>query len=151
MSIPRNVIPTYKYLPALTFWPPNPGKWRLNGHLQPICLAVLCSHRWQGFYQFSELFWSRLMHTLECGYTWMCQWDLPWNSGLQDPAAEGRAKCGVQQWFPVLCIKKWDGTRVKEMGENPEAVEDTDTQQRKRIQSELLSAAFSFEFYFFHA
>lgn len=70
MSIPRNVIPTYKNLPALTFWPPNPGKWRINGHLQPLCWAVLCSHRaWQGFQQFSELFWSRLMHTLECCYT----------------------------------------------------------------------------------
>lgn len=46
---------------------------------------------------------------------------------------------------------RWDGTRGKERGKNPEAIEDTDTQHREGIQFELLNADFSFEFYFFHA
>lgn len=46
---------------------------------------------------------------------------------------------------------RWDETRGKERGKNPETIEDTDTQHRKRIQFELLNGAFFFEFYFFHA
>lgn len=40
------------------------------------------------------------------------EWDFPLNSDLQGPTAEGRDKCGVQQWFPEALYEKnemgWD-------------------------------------------